>query len=273
MASLYCQELIRNSKTLCENYIGEIVSKADNQLDPDDFNKDGAASHKNLSQKLGENYYFEDDRRLLDILIKNCHPILCDLLSQIDKFNSYNDVFSLKETSKIRNMDILTEADQNLLDLLQNKQIFSIERETSKYVGRFKEFDQRQKQLGIDNSSIIKKSGSSRNIFASLDENNQIEGRPSLTKLKSNRENEFKKEYVDEAAPFENNNRKSDVAEPVHYYQRDEPSMISTQTYGNNKVPNSSGYFKLRSNVQTILATEYEDDWIFNLNIGNVMHL
>ena len=29
MASIYCQELIRNTKLLCENYIGEILQKAD----------------------------------------------------------------------------------------------------------------------------------------------------------------------------------------------------------------------------------------------------
>jgi len=29
MASIYCQELIRNSKTLCESYIGEILKRAD----------------------------------------------------------------------------------------------------------------------------------------------------------------------------------------------------------------------------------------------------
>lgn len=30
---------------------------------------------------------------------------------------------------------------------------------------------------------------------------------------------------------------------------------------------------KLRNNVKTVLVTQEEDDWIFNLNIGNVMHL
>ena len=29
MASIYCQELIRNSKLLCENYVGEILFRAD----------------------------------------------------------------------------------------------------------------------------------------------------------------------------------------------------------------------------------------------------
>jgi len=84
MASLYCQELIRNSKTLCENYIGEILAKADKKLDHGGEGEEGANINKdtveNLQQKLGENYYFEDDRKLLDILIKNCHPILGDLL-------------------------------------------------------------------------------------------------------------------------------------------------------------------------------------------------
>ena len=32
-------------------------------------------------------------------------------------------------------------------------------------------------------------------------------------------------------------------------------------------------YLKLKNNVKTVLVTQEEDDWIFNLNIGNVMHL
>ena len=35
----------------------------------------------------------------------------------------------------------------------------------------------------------------------------------------------------------------------------------------------NQSYFNLRKNVKTVLVTEEEDDWIFNLNIGNVMHL
>ena len=276
MASLYCQELIRNSKTLCENYIGEILAKADKKLDHGGGGEEGANINKdtveNLQQKLGENYYFEDDRKLLDILIKNCHPILGDLLDQIDKFNSYNEVFSLKESQRVRNLDIVTEADQNLMDLLQNKPQFSIERETSKYVGRFKEFTEQQKELGIDNSQIIKKSGSQRNIALGVDE--EVGGRPSITKVRSSRENNFQKEFVDEAAPQKDSAVKNENKEDQVYYQRrDEASLISNQTYGGAQPQNTGGYFKLRTNVQTVLATECEDDWIFNLNIGNVMHL
>jgi hypothetical protein len=29
----------------------------------------------------------------------------------------------------------------------------------------------------------------------------------------------------------------------------------------------------LRANVKALLVTQEEDDWVFNLNIGNVMHL
>ena len=32
-------------------------------------------------------------------------------------------------------------------------------------------------------------------------------------------------------------------------------------------------YLNLRSNVKNLLVTSEEEDWIFNLNIGNVMHL
>lgn len=39
----------------------------------------------------------EDDEKLLDVLIKNCHPILTDMLKQINNFNRYNE---LTENSK-----------------------------------------------------------------------------------------------------------------------------------------------------------------------------
>lgn len=106
MASLYCQELIRNSKTLCESYIGEIVERADKKQKLDVQKEDGAGRESDiepkshgqmLNRELRENYYLEDDKKLLDILIKNCHPILTDILTQIDNFNSYNKAFDLKQ--------------------------------------------------------------------------------------------------------------------------------------------------------------------------------
>lgn len=54
----------------------------------DDGDKDSKKSEKdNLGIKLKENYYLEDDAKLLDVLIKNCHPILTDMLKQVDNFN------------------------------------------------------------------------------------------------------------------------------------------------------------------------------------------
>lgn len=105
MASLYCQELIRNSKTLCESYIGEIVDRAEKKQrlqaqkegdaleETDDLPK---ADGPILNKELRENYYLEDDKKLLDVLIKNCYPILTDIMTQIDNFNSYNKAFDLK---------------------------------------------------------------------------------------------------------------------------------------------------------------------------------
>lgn len=66
--------------------------------------------------KLSENYYLEDDRKLLNILIKNCYPIISDLLQQIVNFNTYNQAFDLKITDTI-----VTEGDQNLRELIQFK--------------------------------------------------------------------------------------------------------------------------------------------------------
>ena len=56
-------------------------------------------------------------------------------------------------------------------------------------------------------------------------------------------------------------------------------SFNSVGTYGQNNQNFQSagigpqGYLNLRNNVKTVLVTQEEDDWIFNLNIGNVMHL
>ena len=46
-------------------------------MEDDDLFED---EDRELPHKLGEKYYLEDDRKLLEILIKNCHPIMSDLL-------------------------------------------------------------------------------------------------------------------------------------------------------------------------------------------------
>lgn len=55
-----------------------------------------------------------------------------------------------------------------------------------------------------------------------------------------------------------------------NYYESKKATRSSI--ISNDSMSNQS-YFKLRNNVKTVLVTEEEDDWIFNLNIGNVMHL
>jgi hypothetical protein len=53
-----------------------------------------------LPNILSEKYYLEDDKKLLDILIHNCHPILSDMITQVDKFNTYNKTFVEKEKTE-----------------------------------------------------------------------------------------------------------------------------------------------------------------------------
>lgn len=40
-----------------------------------------AKDEQKINQKLTENYYLEDNIKLLKILTENCHPILSDLLT------------------------------------------------------------------------------------------------------------------------------------------------------------------------------------------------
>lgn len=126
MASLYCQELIRNTKVLCESYIGELYQKT--QVEEAELKDD-----EEQGKRLNDNYYLEDDKKLLDLLIKNCLPILTDLLSQVDNFNKYNGFFSKKEA--------LSEFDQNLKDLVENKAQFAIYKEAQANLKRFKVFE------------------------------------------------------------------------------------------------------------------------------------
>jgi len=66
-----------------------------------------------------------------------------------------------------------------------------------------------------------------------------------------------------------------EVKNQNYYFQGNinlDTSGVTNATYG-GLASNKNNYFKLRNNVKTVLVTNEEDDWIFNLNIGNVMHL
>lgn len=91
---------------------------------------------------------------------------------------------------------------------------------------------------------------------------------------------------MDELAPSQiemgrTSNPKTEEEQQLVYYKNDDgnTSVRSDATYGQNKQNfndggiGPQGYLNLRNNVKTVLVTQEEDDWIFNLNIGNVMHL
>ena len=90
---------------LCQSYIGEILIKADkkaqDQLAEDlKRDKEDRPQDDQIQNKLQENYYLEDEKKLLDILIQNGHPILTDLLGQVDLFNKYNQLYDHNKTKK-----------------------------------------------------------------------------------------------------------------------------------------------------------------------------
>ena len=79
-----------------------------------------------------------------------------------------------------------------------------------------------------------------------------------------------------------NSSKVKEVEEREVYFKNEDAgncSFNSVGTYGQNAKQfeftgiGPQGYLNLRNNVKTVLVTQEEDDWIFNLNIGNVMHL
>ena len=63
-------------------------------------------------------------------------------------------------------------------------------------------------------------------------------------------------------APLAERNKKMQLNESTYYNTKDGKGQ--SHPYLTNT---------LRENVKTILGVKEQDDWIFNLNIGNVMHL
>ena len=70
----------------------------------------------------------------------------------------------------------------------------------------------------------------------------------------------------------------ADEVVPEELERKKRRTALNESTYystrGNKEGEGSSYFASLRSNVQNILGVkDQQDDWIFNLNIGNVMHL
>jgi hypothetical protein len=261
MASVYCQELIRNSKTLCEGYIGEILgrknkneeaNKENNDEEAKEEDKDSKQSDKDLGNKLKEHYYLEDDQKLLDVLIKNCHPILTDMLKQINNFNQYNELNENSKKALLREQDILkglrmeianTEFDQDLMQLIESKESFAINFETKQNIERFRVYEAELRKKGYKSDQQLNQSSLRGDIFSQLDSDdkqiNRKNSRKSIGKKSGT------KQFVDEVAPnqaqFDLNrsqHSKLKEAEEHEVYFKNEDAMNSSfnsvGTYGQN---------------------------------------
>ena len=115
-------------------------------------------------------------------------------------------------------------------------------------------------------------SQSNKNLFDNLDSSETQKQQQAAPKRKSNVN--FQREFVDEAAPtmFDLIKTENTRQNPESNYYQSKKATWSSMISNDSMVSNQS-YFKLRNNVKTVLVTQEDDDWIFNLNIGNVMHL
>jgi hypothetical protein len=124
MASFFCQELIKNTHTLCTSYINRLLAEKSVRSAG---HHAGAASDGRVSRQRAPSaqdgnmdllqdehqerletrslededinslvkktsYYVEENEKLLNVLITNCEPILSELSSLITHFNSYNKI-------------------------------------------------------------------------------------------------------------------------------------------------------------------------------------
>ena len=103
MASFFCQELIKNTHSLCTSYINRLLAeKNTGKSNRTTSRQQNAEPAENILQELNEedmnnqlkktSYYVEENEKLLNVLITNCEPILSEIGSLIDHFNSYNGI-------------------------------------------------------------------------------------------------------------------------------------------------------------------------------------
>ncbi len=115
MASFFCQELIKNTHSLCTSYINRLLAeknsgKTTNRAASRQNNKVESTT-ENILQELNEedvnnqlkktSYYVEENEKLLNVLITNCEPILSEIGSLIDHFNSYNGIQKVIDKSQL----------------------------------------------------------------------------------------------------------------------------------------------------------------------------
>jgi predicted phage tail protein len=61
------------------------------------------SSISELGEEFGRrtSYYVEENERILNLLITNCEPILSEMVSQVDHFNTYNGIKKVVEKNGV----------------------------------------------------------------------------------------------------------------------------------------------------------------------------
>lgn len=68
-------------------------------------NEEGALKSENGDQKR-VSYYVEENEKILNLLITNCEPILSEIVTQVNHFNSYNRIQKVVEKNGVNIEDI-----------------------------------------------------------------------------------------------------------------------------------------------------------------------
>lgn len=216
-----------------------------NDVSLDDYNK--GKSNGGMEDDIDQffkrkSYYIEEKVRILEVLIKNCKPILNDVSKKIDEFNGFNGIIEYSSAINFNLTNIQPDL-VHYIDLMNEEK-----RET------------RGQSSTSQNSDRVTsaKDSVSKSMGLQMFDKYQKEKIKMKQKKKSSTENEFvgkKGQEIKRLFPTK---------------QIKSLSNTTIQT-GSNSGGKSNGTLKV--NVRNILGVKQKDDWIFNLNIGNVMHL
>jgi hypothetical protein len=79
-----------------ENELGsDFLSSHDKSMSDSEKNGGIGGATMNTSDMIGgkrTSYYVEENERILNLLITNCEPILSEIVSQVNHFNTYNSI-------------------------------------------------------------------------------------------------------------------------------------------------------------------------------------
>jgi hypothetical protein len=67
----------------------------------DDHKEETHNEEEDVNIKKTTSYYVEENEKLLNLLITNCEPILSEIVSLIDHFNSYNGIQKVIDKSQL----------------------------------------------------------------------------------------------------------------------------------------------------------------------------